>query len=138
VNTAITLISQISDESKLHLKCTCKVYVKVHSRSGHDPEWEKDNSTLSLTSALVGCGYTTPRPCRFTPWNRDRSLGGPKQSVWTGADNLVPTGIRSPDLPLRSEWQYRLSYPDPLVCSMYCYFYLDFLLLYSVARIHKI
>ena len=32
--------------------------------------------------------------------------------VWTGAENLV-TGIRSPDLPGRSESLYRLSYPGP-------------------------
>ena len=31
--------------------------------------------------------------------------------VWTGAENLVPTGIRSPDRPARSESLYRLSYP---------------------------
>ena len=32
-------------------------------------------------------------------------------SVWTDAENLTPTGIRSPDLPARSESPYRLSYP---------------------------
>jgi hypothetical protein len=30
--------------------------------------------------------------------------------VWTGAENLASTGIRSPDRPAHSEWQYRLSY----------------------------
>ena len=34
----------------------------------------------------------------------------PKQ---TGADNLVPTGIRSQDRPVRSESLYRLNYPEP-------------------------
>jgi len=38
-----------------------------------------------------------------------RALG----PVWTGAEKLVPIGIRSPDLPARSESLYRLSYPDP-------------------------
>ena len=33
--------------------------------------------------------------------------------VWTGAENLVPTGIRSPDRPARSQSLYRLSYPVP-------------------------
>jgi hypothetical protein len=33
--------------------------------------------------------------------------------VWTGAETLVPTGIRSPDLPARNESLYRLSYPGP-------------------------
>jgi hypothetical protein len=32
--------------------------------------------------------------------------------VWTGAVNLVPTGIRSPDLAARSTL-YRLRYPGP-------------------------
>ena len=39
-----------------------------------------------------------------------RRLGGPQGRVWTGAENLVPTGIRSPDRPARSESLYRLSY----------------------------
>jgi hypothetical protein len=31
--------------------------------------------------------------------------------VWMGAENLAPTGIRSPDRPPRSQSLYRLSYP---------------------------
>jgi len=31
--------------------------------------------------------------------------------VWTAAESLVPTGIRSPDRPARSESLYRLRYP---------------------------
>ena len=31
--------------------------------------------------------------------------------VWTDAENLAPTGIRSPDRPARSQSLYRLSYP---------------------------
>jgi len=31
--------------------------------------------------------------------------------VWTGAENLAPTGIRSAERPSRSESLYRLSYP---------------------------
>ena len=31
--------------------------------------------------------------------------------VWTGAENIDPTGIRSPDRPARSKSLYRLSYP---------------------------
>jgi hypothetical protein len=37
-----------------------------------------------------------------------RWLGGwVPGSVWTGTENLAPTGIRSPDLPARSESLYR-------------------------------
>jgi hypothetical protein len=31
--------------------------------------------------------------------------------VWTGAENLAPTGIRSPDRPARSHSLYRLRFP---------------------------
>jgi hypothetical protein len=31
--------------------------------------------------------------------------------VWTGAENLAPTGIRSPDCPARSQLLYRIRYP---------------------------
>jgi len=33
------------------------------------------------------------------------------RSVWTGVENLAPTGIRSPSSPDRSQSLYRLSYP---------------------------
>ena len=33
--------------------------------------------------------------------------------VWTGAENLAITAIRSPDRPARGEALYRLSYPGP-------------------------
>ena len=33
--------------------------------------------------------------------------------VWTGAENLASTGIRSPDHPARSESLYSLRYPGP-------------------------
>ena len=39
--------------------------------------------------------------------------------VWTSAENLVPTGIRSTDRPARSEPQYRLSYPGPQSLVLY-------------------
>ena len=55
---------------------------------------QRYNCTLSLTPELDG-GRCTPRP------------------VWTGAENIIPTGIRFPDRPSRSESLYRLSYPGP-------------------------
>ena len=39
--------------------------------------------------------------------------------VWTGAESLVPTGIRSPDRPARSELLYRLSYPGSPLMSFW-------------------
>ena len=35
--------------------------------------------------------------------------------VWTGTENLAPTGIRYPDRPARSESLYRLRYRGPLI-----------------------
>jgi hypothetical protein len=75
------------------------------------------SSTLSLTSALDGGGWSTPRSGRFTPGNDPvpivQEAGWAPRPVWTGAENLAPTGIRSPDRPARSESLYRLSYPGP-------------------------
>ena len=61
----------------------------------------------------------TPRP--LYPQERDpvpivweaQWAPGP---VWTGAENVGPTGIRSTDRAARSESLYRLSYPGPLKC----------------------
>ena len=44
---------------------------------------------------------------------------GPTGSVWTGAENLAPTGIRSPDRSARSESLYPLSYPGPSLLEQF-------------------
>ena len=69
------------------------------------------SSTLPSTSALDAGGWSTPRPGRFTP-GEDAVLlcGWTPGPVWEGAENLAPTGIRSPDRPTRSKSLYRLSY----------------------------
>jgi len=82
---------------------------------------------MGLRAGLDRCGKT-----RHTLYRR---LGGPQGrsgqvrkdpahivqeagwasgQVWTGAENLAHTGIRSPDRPPRSESLYRLSYPGPI------------------------
>ena len=67
---------------------------------------------LSLTSALDIGGWSTPRPGRFTPGKDPVAIvyevGWAPGPAWTGAENLAPTGIRSPDRPNRREWLYRL------------------------------
>ena len=61
--------------------------------------------------------WSTPRPGRFTPGKDPVSIveeaGWAPQPVWTGAENLVPTGIRSPDRPACSKSLYRRRYPGP-------------------------
>ena len=60
----------------------------------------------------------TPRP--LYPWERDpvpivqEAVWAPGP-VWTGAVDVSPTGIRSPDRPTRIESLGRLSYPGPLM-----------------------
>ena len=55
-------------------------------------------------------------PAAFTPGKDPlpiaQEAGWASEPVWIGAENLAPTGIRSPNLPARSESLYRLSYPD--------------------------
>jgi len=61
--------------------------------------------TLFLTSALEGDEGSASRPAE--PYPRERPgthcTGGWWASglVWRGAENLAPTGIRSPDRPAR-------------------------------------
>jgi hypothetical protein len=66
----------------------------------------------------------TPRPL-FTP-KKDlepivQEAGWAPTPVWTGAENLAPTGIQSPDRPARSQSLYRLRYPVAvlLFCKSY-------------------
>ena len=63
-----------------------------------------------------GCGVSvTPRPL-FTP-GKDlvhivQEVGWAPGPVWTGAENLALTAIRSPDPPTDSQLLYRLCYPS--------------------------
>ena len=54
-------------------------------------------------------------PAAFTPGKDPvpiiQEAGWAPGPVWMGAENLVPTGIRSPDRPARSKSLYQLSYP---------------------------
>ena len=56
----------------------------------------------------------TPRPLitpRKDPVPTVQEAGRTPGPVWTGAENLEPTGIRSPDRPACSQSLYRLRYP---------------------------
>jgi hypothetical protein len=46
-------------------------------------------------------------------------IGAGCAPVWTGAEGLVPIGIRSPDYPACGMSQYRLLYPGPHPCNEY-------------------
>jgi hypothetical protein len=78
---------------------------------------------LSLTLAPFGDGWSTPRLGRFTPVKGTgypfyRRLEAPG-SVLIYAENLAPTGIRSPDRPAHSESIYRLSYSGRRICTIF-------------------
>ena len=105
--------------------CLYRKQSKVHYIAGHEgPEEEETySSTLSLTSALQGNGWPTPRPGRFTPGKDTvpilKEFVWAPGSVWIFVENLGPTGIPSPDRPGRNESLYLLSYPDPIYIYIY-------------------
>jgi hypothetical protein len=53
-------------------------------------------------------------PAKRPGTHSTHAAGWAPRQEWTGAENLAPTGIRSPDRPARSESLYRLRYPGPL------------------------
>ena len=65
---------------------------------------------------IRGWGVSVTTRPHFTPGKDPITIlqvvGWTPGPVWTGAENLVPTGIRSPGRPARSQSLYRLSYPD--------------------------
>ena len=52
---------------------------------------------------------STALPLRMTTHGTAGWMG--PESVWTGAENLAFTGIRSPDRPAQSESAFRLHHP---------------------------
>ena len=62
----------------------------------------------------MGVGDQPHVPAASTPGKDPVSIvheaGWAPGPVWTGAENLAPTEIRSPDRPARSQSLYRLSY----------------------------
>jgi hypothetical protein len=64
----------------------------------------------------MGVGGQRHAPAAFTPGKDPvpivQGAGWAPGPVLKGAENLAPTGIRSPDLPARGESLYRLCYPS--------------------------
>jgi len=73
-----------------------------------------------------GWGFSvTPRPLftlRKDPVPIVQEAGWAPGPVWTGAENLALTGIRSPDRPARNQSLYRLSYQVHYNKSMFRHF----------------
>jgi hypothetical protein len=92
---------------------------KGHPITGHQgPRGGVEVQLYSISnSALGGGGWSATFPSRFTP-RKDpvpivQEAGWAPGPVWTGAKNLDPIGIRSPDRPARSQSLYRLCYSGP-------------------------
>ena len=67
-----------------------------------------------------GCGVSVTLRPLFSPGKDPlptvQEIGWAPAPVWTGAENLSPTEIRSPNRPARCQSLYRLSYP-----ARYCF-----------------
>jgi hypothetical protein len=68
-----------------------------------------------MTTALEGGEGSASRPGRSLPPGKNplpivQEAGWAPGPVWTGSENLAPTGIRSPDRPARSQSLFRLRY----------------------------
>jgi hypothetical protein len=65
----------------------------------------------------MGVGGQRHASAAFTPGKDPvpfvHEAGWASGPVWTGAENLAPTGIRSPDRPDHSKSLYQLRYPGP-------------------------
>ena len=61
----------------------------------------------------MGVGGQHHAPAALPPVPIVQEAGWAPGPIWTGAENLDPTGIPSPDRPVRSESLYRIRYPGP-------------------------
>jgi len=98
-------------------KVKCTLVQALMLCTGRTAHRESRGIALSFLDHGTKRGWgvsVTPRPL-FTPWKDPVSIvqesGWTPEPVWTGAENLAPPGIRSPDGPARSQSLYRLRYP---------------------------
>jgi len=111
------ILADIRKKSKGKRRVKCTLVQTLRLCTGRTAHRGRKGITLLFLDHGTRKGWgvsPTPRPL-FTPGKdpvpivrEARWAPGP---VWTGAKNLVPTGIRSPDRPARSQSLYRLSYP---------------------------
>jgi len=88
-----------------------KVKGKLYTIKCHEGLDEKKSysSTLTLTSAVGGDGWSTSHPGEESRYPFVQEAGWGAGPVWMGKENRAPlTGIRSPDRPGFSESLYRL------------------------------
>jgi hypothetical protein len=113
----------VASEISFPQKHCCKG--KGHPITSHQgPRGGVEVSLYSFSTSAVGeGGCSAPRPGRFTPGKDPvpivQEAGWAPGPVWTCANNLAPTGIRSPDRPACSQSLYLLSYAahKALLCN---------------------
>ena len=100
-------------------KVQCTLVQALRLCTGRTTLWGSRGIALPFLDHGTGRGWgvsVTPRPL-FIPGKDPvpiiQEAGWAPGPVWTGAENLAPTGIRSLDRPARSQSLYRLSYPSP-------------------------
>jgi hypothetical protein len=109
-------------------KETGKIKGKIRPKTGREgPEGrEKYNTKLPLNSVLDGLGgyrYTLAVYLRKDPGPIVQVVGWLAGPVWTVAEILSPTGIRSLDRLACGKSLYRLSYPDPMNSTQHSYYW---------------
>ena len=128
----------VRPSSRKVIPCRCKgphsyYWGKVHPCTGTEalyrPYGPQGGRGIPLPFNDHGtkCGWgvsVTPRPL-FTPGKDPvpivQEAGWAPGLVWAGAENLAPTGIRSPDRPARSQSLYRLRHPAHKVTNKQLY-----------------
>jgi hypothetical protein len=93
---------------KVKVKCTLVQAMRLCT--GHMAQRGSRGIALPFfTTALKGGEGSASHPSHSLPIVQE--VGWAPGPVWTGAENLAPTGIGSPDRPARSQSLYRLNYP---------------------------
>ena len=112
--TLITMMMEAAVKKKKR-KVKCTLIQALRLCTGRTPHRSRGMALLFLDHGTRrGWGVSvTPWPL-FTPGKDPvpivQEAGWAPGPVWTGAENLAPTGIRSPDHPARTQSLYRLSY----------------------------
>jgi hypothetical protein len=91
------------------VSCLCFAHISLFSRLPHNIQFYP-YSTLPLEWGWWWAPRHAPRcpgtETRAPSWNRRGGTAGP---VWTGAENVAPTGVRTPDSSARTKFIYRLN-----------------------------
>ena len=109
---------------------SCKVKVKIHPSMAMEVEGEQIYFSIhSLTQALDRVGGQRHTPPALPPGKRPgthlQEAGWDPGPVWTGAENFVPTGVRTPDRPTRGASHVFKDLPNPkefIQPQTFCYF----------------